>query len=499
MLRRPVLLAVLTLVGCLISAAAASGQPNLQLPIVPATIAPTPYSQPLAPGFLGFSFEYRAMHQYTGRDPTAINPTLLNLIRLLNPAGSPMIRIGGNSTDDTWWPMPGQIPPNGINYALSRGWLRTTQAFASDLGAKLTMGINLESGRPALAAAEARAILSGISPRSLAALEIGNEPDLYPLFVWYANRRHQVFFGRPSTYTAEDFISEFTSWRRLLPPSVPLAGPTLSSSTWMPSLPTFISQEPGLRYVTFHRYPLRGCEHDPTQPDYASISNLLADRSAAGLAQQVAPYVTTAHGAGLQFRLDELNSAACTGRTGVSDTFAAALWMLDTLFGMASAGVDGVNVHTLPKAAYAPFAFSQSSSGIWSADVRPAYYGMLMFAQADPPGARLLDVGIASGPVKVWATQAPDGHTRVVLINKDPSNLYTVRLSLPPGSAPATLERLTAPTITATTGVTIGGQSFPAGTTTAKLAGPQQLSTITPTLGAYDVTLPAGSAALLTR
>ena len=32
---------------------------------------------------------------------------------------------------------------------------------------------------------------------------------------------------------------------------------------------------------------------------------------------------------------------------------------------------------------------------------------MLMFAQAFPPGARLLPVTAPSGPVKVWATSGP--------------------------------------------------------------------------------------------
>ena len=68
-----------------------------------------------------------------------------------------------------------------------------------------------------------------------------------------------------------------------------------------------------------------------------------------------------AHARGLQFRLDEINSAAlrrCLGRTGVSDTFASALWMLDTLFNMASVGVDGVNFHSLPGADYELFTFT---------------------------------------------------------------------------------------------------------------------------------------------
>ena len=53
-----------------------------------------------------------------------------------------------------------------------------------------------------------------------------------------------------------------------------------------------------------------------------------------------------------------MNSASVhAGKRGVSDTFASALWVLDTLFNLAAVGVDGVNVHTLPGAAYELFTF----------------------------------------------------------------------------------------------------------------------------------------------
>ena len=70
----------------------------------------------MPPGFVGVSFEYRAVHQYTGRDPRAINPVLVSLLQGLAPGQSPVIRIGGNSTDDTWWPIKGMIPQGGIYY-----------------------------------------------------------------------------------------------------------------------------------------------------------------------------------------------------------------------------------------------------------------------------------------------------------------------------------------------------------------------------------------------
>jgi hypothetical protein len=201
----------------------------------------------------------------------------------------------------------------------------------------------------------------------------------------------------------------------------------------------------------------------------------------------------------VQFRVDELNSAAlagCLGRTGVSNTFASALWMVDTLFNLASVGVDGVNVHSLPGAAYELFTFRRTARG-WQAFVHPDYYGMLMFAQAFPAGARLIPVHAPAGPVKVWATLGLDGHTRVTLINKD-SRPRRVKLRLPPSGLPAEVEWLRAPSPSATSGVTLGGQSFGAETGTGVL-GPEHGQPVAGRLGTYSIELPPASAAILTR
>src|SRR6516162_5886026 len=96
---------------------------------------------------------------------------------------------------------------------------------------------------------------------------------------------------------------------------------------------------------------------------------------------------------------------------------------------------------------------------------------MLMFAQAFPAGARLLPVHTPAGPMKVWATRAPDGSTRVALINKD-SRPHRVELQLSPAPRQAQVEWLRAPTASATGGVTLGGQSFGTETATGRLAAP---------------------------
>ena len=158
-----------------------------------------------------------------------------------------------------------------------------------------------------------------------------------------------------------------------------------------------------------------------------------------------------AHARGVQFRLDEINSVACSGKAGVSDTFASALWMLDTLFNMASVGVDAINIHSLPGSAYELFTISHPKDR-WQAFVHPDYYGMLMFEQAFPPGAQLLQVSQPDGPVKVWATRGTDGRQRIVIINQDPDNAQTVQLSVPGAGGAASLDWLKAPSLLATNG-----------------------------------------------
>ena len=118
----------------------------------------------------------------------------------LAPGRQPVLRIGGNSADHTWWPIRGVIPPGGASYSLTNGWLRTTQALAAELNARLITGINLATGRPAIAAAEARAILKGIGRRYIQALELGNEPDLYGVFPWYRDRRGRLVPPAPRGY-----------------------------------------------------------------------------------------------------------------------------------------------------------------------------------------------------------------------------------------------------------------------------------------------------------
>jgi hypothetical protein len=162
---------------------------------------------------------------------------------------------------------------------------------------------------------------------------------------------------------------------------------------------------------------------------------------------EAGPYVVLTHRAGLVFRVDETNSVACGGKRGVSDTFASALWAVDALFSFARAGVDGVNIHVFPGAHYSLFQFGRAGEN-WTALVHREYYGLLLFARAAPPGARLLSVKVAT---------ANGGR-----------------------------------------GVTLAGQTFGTSTSSGSLAGQQRTLSLDTVAGGYVVSLPAASAALLT-
>ena len=240
---------------------------------------------------------------------------------------------------------------------------------------------------------------------------------------------------------------------------MPLAGPSLSGRQWTQGLGQFLAAEPHLGLVTLHRYPLQVCLTPPTSARYPTIGRLLSPATSTRLADSFAPYVALAQAHGLSLRVDELNTVSCGADPGVSKSFASALWALNTLFGLASVGVSGVNIHTFPGAGYELFEISRQG-GQWRATVSPEYYGMLLFAEATPPGSHLESVSPTRVPgVNAWATRATDGTVRVVLTNEGTSaREFAVRL---PGKfRGATLARLTAAGPSSTSGVTLGGQSF---------------------------------------
>jgi Glycosyl hydrolase family 79 C-terminal beta domain len=487
MLRAITALALALAAGAFVLPAGAS--PRAHPPKVLTVGGPTT-GRPIPPGFLGLSLEYWAVPDYAGPNARRVNPLFLQLIRNLAGGSAPELRIGGVTTDNTWWPVPGERAPAGVTFSLTRHWISTIGAVAAKLDARVILGINLEADSARIAAAEARALVAGVGRRRVEALELGNEPELYGVFTWGFSGAP----GRPKGWDFARFEPDFARIGAALP-GFPLAGPTVGQPNWFGYLRPFLATQPRVAVATLHRYPLQQCFLSPNQVKYPSVPHLLAPAASRGLADSVAAAVRVAHAHHVALRIDEMNTLSCGDVPVVAQSFASALWSLDVLFEMARVGVDGVNIHTFPGATYELFTFRRVH-GRWRAAVAPDYYGLAMFARAAPAGSRLLKVSpTGSRQLKAWAVQAPDHTIRVVLINEGTrARRFAVRVGSP--SATATLERLEAPGLLAQSGVTLAGQHF--GAATGMPAGRLRTSTVARTRNGYLIGVPAASAAILT-
>ncbi len=435
------------------------------------TIGATPAGPSIPRGFVGFSLEFPAVPAYAGASPGRPDPVFSQLVRNVAPGGTPVIRVGGDSTDATWWPVRGMTRPRGITYSLTPGWVASTRRLADALGARLILGINLKIGEPRISLAEARAMLQRIGRRRIAALEIGNEPLLYGRFPFYRRLAASPFMR---DHAGTGCRSSPASSRRSPHGSPACRSPARRSGyrrrVRAPSLPRRRAGRTNSHAAPLSAQPLLSSRPSPKFADRAPSAGSVRRRGPRCESRRL---VAIARQVGLPMQIDELNSVSCSGKRGISDTFASALWGLDELFGMARERVAGINIHTFPGAAYAPFAFAHTGEG-WSASVTPMYYGLLAFAAAAPPGARLLPVSVQSGPnLSAWATRTRNRRLRVVLINKGADRR---RAHPPRGRARALADRQRrrgcspqAPRHAAAS--RLGGQSFGRRTLSGRLSG----------------------------
>ena len=360
--------------------AGGAGSTDVGPAVVRASVSPSSNGVRVPRSFLGLSMEYWSFAHDAGlRHP---NPLLARFIRALATAGgAAQIRIGGRSADRTWVAASHHARPRWAQTKLNRAWVRRLATVARSTGSGVVAGVNLAAADPRLAAAWAGALARGLPRGHLQALEIGNEPDLYGLVPWYGERvktrrsRRLVKHFARYRYAFRRFMSEYRRVAGAVRDAVPnarLAGPGFVTPNWVRHLPAFVAgaRALGLVELTAHRYPLRRCYLPVGSPEWASLSHLLGDGAAAGT-RAVSPYLRLARRRRLSFRIAEMNSLACRGAPSLSDSFASALWGIDTLFELTHAGVSGVNIHTRPLSYYSPLYFHRVA-GRWSARVMPS-------------------------------------------------------------------------------------------------------------------------------
>ncbi len=435
-------------------------------------------------GFLGLSTEYTGLATYTG-ERTSVDQPFVQLIENLNPGGSPVLRIGGDSTDWAWWPIKGVKKPGGVRITLTARLLDAAKSLIEALHGHYIFGIQFEADSRRIAAAESNAILSHVGRSNVAALELGNEPELYHAFAWYKTASGQRVYGRPSNYTPAAYDRDFASIAKGMP-KFPIAGPASGGTEWLRALGGFVRSEPRVKLVTIHAYPTKKCGST-----LVKATQFFETSSLQGLANSIGRYVRVAGSRHKPLRVDEMNSISCGGQGNLSPAFAPALWAVDFLPRVVRAGAAGVNFHTTPNSWQGLIDAKHSHSG-WRVSVEPEYYGLMMFAQAAPAGAQMLHIaGKSPSGVDVWAARTPTGRINVIVVNKTRRS-HTLKLGVAGAhGVPGTITRLRSRGLYAKSGETLGGQRI---SSAGVLTGKSDATTLSPSGSTYVVVAPGYSA-----
>jgi hypothetical protein len=383
--------------------------------------------------FVGLGYEISSVA--TPNLLSARNRTYVELVRTLSPEG--MVRVGGNTSDDASYTSTGQAVSAPKGTIVNDASFQELGSFLEATNWRLIWGLNLGSTDERQATAEAEAV-SATTKDHLVAFEIGNEPDLFGRGTGH----------RPKSYNYEAFLREFRRYKaaiRARVPKAPFAGPDVAGATdWV----VRFAEDEGhdLRLLTHHYY--RECASPASTLDKL----LHVDPK---LGPELARLRAASSTSKLPYRICETNSFCGGGGPGVSDSFGAALWVLDFMFVLAYAGCAGVNIETGVNqlgfvSSYSPI--RQHEGGNYFAT--PAYYGMLAFVKASQGTALIVDCDPAGANVTAYAVCRDGKGLSVTIINKDESRDSGVSLSIAKELDQAQVFRLMGPSLQAKEGVT---------------------------------------------
>ena len=362
--------------------------------------------------FLGLSIEWDSVGSYAGplgRRGTGLRALLAPLVR---ETGGLALRIGGDTADQAWWNPGARRRPAGILQDITPATLASVAWLAGSTRGPVTLNVNLALGDPRNARALALATQRRLAPGSLETVEVGNEPDLYTRArVFHVPGHVHVRLRKRARYDPGDYRRDVKPYLGVLSapprPAARLAVAGFAGPGWWSSLPGLLASAGGqVGALSGHLYALPRCGGRAPPASW-----MLTTKASRGRAASLAPLVALGRRYGLPVRVTELNSAACGGRPGLSDTFVSALWLTDTLFALLREGVDQADVHTWTHARYASFDVAGTR-----ARARPSLDAMLAFARAAPPGSRLIAVGGKLGALRAWATSDARGTARIALI-----------------------------------------------------------------------------------
>jgi hypothetical protein len=386
--------------------------------------------------FTGLSYEKNSF----ASQPLFVG-TNANMIGLFKRLGTSLLRIGGNTVDTTVWnangsgETSGEVAPADVN---------GLAAFLQATGWQCLYGVNLggaASGAttPALAAAEVAYVVGALGS-NLYGIEIGNECDNYS----------ESYY--PEGWSLSEFETLWEQFRtaiKTVTSGVVVTGPASSGniSNWTVPFGEYATKQQ-ISLLTQHYYRGNGKSASSTAAELVSVDTALPD-----VCQQLQ---VAADKIGIPWRMSETNSFYNGGASGVSNSYASSLWVIDHLATIALNGGAGVNTHGGGNGTgYTPIA---DNNGV-VLEARPEFYGLLMFTLFGQ--GNLLTTTVSAGDLNVtaYSVQTSSGGVNILLCNKDSTQDVQLSISCGQSVKQATLLEMAAPGLSATSGVTIQGAS----------------------------------------
>lgn len=431
--------------------------------------------------------------EYALGTPDAPNEAFFRFLRNLGPG---ILRLGGNSQDNTCWNPAAAPHRDHCKGELTSGDFRLYSKAAAASGWRLVVGMNLKQNSPEWALSEVeRGIAKQIKPEEIIGLELGNEPDLF-----------SRDGSRPAGYSAADQVEDFVAYRdafrkKAVARQYAVIGPA-TCCKWHNArdLGTFLDGvgASSLKLATVHSYLLTTCGGKKV-----SIEELLAPELMKRFDQQAKELVAAASERKVPLALAETNSASCGGMPGVSNAFAAALWGLDSLFSGAEDGYSGMNFHISYRSdgssynAVDTYKSTNGGAGAYENMAEPLYYAMYLFAQ-NASGKHLLpaEIKTAANVRSYAASSCLSCAVNVVVINKDAKASGRVRIRVAGAQrGPASLLLLRAPKLESLASeVSYGGERFDGA---GHLRKPHKQQVRPDAQGEYEFELPNAAAAVL--
>jgi hypothetical protein len=477
---------------------------------------------PVPRGFLGLSFEAAALDQISQY------ATRGDLVAMLRSLGAGVLRFGGVTADeDVAWTDAASPRPAWASSTIGPAQMHALGVLARRSGWRVLLTVGLAHYEPTPAAREVASARRALGPY-LAGVEIGNEPNAYG--------NHGF---RELPWIAQGYEEEVTGYREAieaLTPGVPIAGPDVSGSgtftEWGEE--EALAQVPAL--LTGHHYPL-GCAQTPPP----SIQSLLSATTRGREALSLTAYMAVSRLRGIPLRIDEANTVSCGGVTGISDTFASALWATGYITQAMTAGATGINLQGNPTncGGYTPVCAPDAGAlAAGRLRAQPEWYALLLTktlvgdrplpiaiapSVAPSPSAPNPVTGppnptpgtpnptpgtpnptpgtpnpVASAPDLVASAFLEPNHSvRVVLVDDEPLGTppLALRIALGARMGAATLLPLTAPSPSATGGVLLAGRAVVAA---GSWRPPHRAMSAATHAGVLPIELPPDSAMLLT-